>query len=630
MKRYSAETSVEAIFLLQEIMSGGTPDKPIVQILGQKMIAATNGPGVDRYRVLLSDGKYSHSSALLATQLNGKVTSGELEAFTVVRLNKFMCNTLPAGKRVLILLDLDVLAAGNEVANRIGNPQPFKAPDQSGQPPQNQQMEPPSNETVTRHPLNGNRTGAPSPKTNSFYGAQQAVKKPYSVQNVPKPNERTPLKVHSIDSLTPYQNRWTIRARVTSKSNIRTWSNSRGEGKLFSMNFLDESGEIRATAFKNEVDKFYDFIQLNKVYYISKAQLKTADKRYSSLNNDYEMTFNSDTQVIPCEEEVDLPTVKYNFVPISKLSETEANSTVDVIGVVRSVGDITKVTARQSQKELTKREIFLVDEGQVQVRLTLWSSDAENFDGNGYPVLAIKGCRLSDWGGRSLSSLSQSQILLNPDVTEAHKLRGWYDEVGHTMDYSEFQGDGSSGTGGGFATNWKTFADVKKENLGQDKPDYFTTKATIVFLKKENCMYMACPGEGCNKKVVDLANGLFRCEKCNKEYPSYKWRMILSANLADFSENQWVTFFQETAECILGRSADEIGQMRETDEAQFEQVFQEASFKSYIFKLRAKMETYNDESRLKTVCVQASPVNFQDYSKKLIEDIEKILMPGSS
>ena len=62
-------------------------------------------------------------------------------------------------RRVLILLDLDVLAAGNEVANRIGNPQPFKAPDQSGQPPQNQQMEPPSNETVTRHPLNGNRPG---------------------------------------------------------------------------------------------------------------------------------------------------------------------------------------------------------------------------------------------------------------------------------------------------------------------------------------------------------------------------------------------------------------------------------------------------------------------------------------
>lgn len=46
------------------------------------------------------------------------------------------------------------------------------------------------------------------------------------------------------------------------KSNIRTWSNARGEGKLFSMDLCDESGEIRATAFKNECDKFYDMIQV--------------------------------------------------------------------------------------------------------------------------------------------------------------------------------------------------------------------------------------------------------------------------------------------------------------------------------------------------------------------------------
>ena len=35
--------------------------------------------------------------------------------------------------------------------------------------------------------------------------------------------------------------RWTIRARVTNKSGIRTWSNSKGEGKLFSIDLLDES-----------------------------------------------------------------------------------------------------------------------------------------------------------------------------------------------------------------------------------------------------------------------------------------------------------------------------------------------------------------------------------------------------
>ena len=37
----------------------------------------------------------------------------------------------------------------------------------------------------------------------------------------------------------------------------------------------------------------------------------------------------------------------------------------------------------------------------------------------------------------------------------------------------------------------------------------------------------ACPTDACNKKLVDQGNGLWRCEKCNREFPNYKWRMIL-------------------------------------------------------------------------------------------------------
>lgn len=39
------------------------------------------------------------------------------------------------------------------------------------------------------------------------------------------------------------------------------------------------------------------------------------------------------------------------------------------------------------------------------------------------------------------------------------------------------------------STNWKCFAEIKSENIGADKPEYFTTKATVLFLRKENCMY---------------------------------------------------------------------------------------------------------------------------------------------
>jgi replication factor A1 len=44
-----------------------------------------------------------------------------------------------------------------------------------------------------------------------------------------------------IKSLNPYQNRWTIKARLLSKGDIKTWRNNKGEGKLFSVVFGDES-----------------------------------------------------------------------------------------------------------------------------------------------------------------------------------------------------------------------------------------------------------------------------------------------------------------------------------------------------------------------------------------------------
>ena len=46
---------------------------------------------------------------------------------------------------------------------------------------------------------------------------------------------------------------------------MRTYSNSRGEGKFFNAVFMDESGEIKATAWKNECDQFFDALELNKV-----------------------------------------------------------------------------------------------------------------------------------------------------------------------------------------------------------------------------------------------------------------------------------------------------------------------------------------------------------------------------
>ena len=69
-------------------------------------------------------------------------------------------------------------------------------------------------------------------------------------------------------------NRWSIKARVTNKSAIRTWSNAKGEGKLFSVEFIDQSGEIKATGFTDVVDRFYDLLQIDHVNLKKKKKTK--------------------------------------------------------------------------------------------------------------------------------------------------------------------------------------------------------------------------------------------------------------------------------------------------------------------------------------------------------------------
>ena len=88
---------------------------------------------------------------------------------------------------------------------------------------------------------------------------------------------------HCIKDLNPYQNKYTIQARVIKKSGKKTWSNSRGEGCVFDFELKDASGEIKVTAFNDEANKYFDTIQEGKVYYLSNG--KIAPVRKPEYNN---------------------------------------------------------------------------------------------------------------------------------------------------------------------------------------------------------------------------------------------------------------------------------------------------------------------------------------------------------
>ena len=65
--------------------------RPNTLFQGHKRIAGTtSSAGLDRFRLLVSDGKHLNSFAMLATQLNDKVISGDLCDYTVVQVTRYI------------------------------------------------------------------------------------------------------------------------------------------------------------------------------------------------------------------------------------------------------------------------------------------------------------------------------------------------------------------------------------------------------------------------------------------------------------------------------------------------------------------------------------------------------------
>lgn len=58
--------------------------------------------------------------------------------------------------------------------------------------------------------------------------------------------------------------------------------------------------------------------------------MKSANKQFNNLKNDYEMTLTGDSEIIPChDDENNIPSLQFDFIPISDIEQKQAN---DLIG----------------------------------------------------------------------------------------------------------------------------------------------------------------------------------------------------------------------------------------------------------------------------------------------------------
>ena len=82
---------------------------------------------------------------------------------------------------------------------------------------------------------------------------------------------------------------------------------------------------------------FYELLQTGQVYTISKATIKAANKQWSTVDNEYEMTLDSSTSIVHVSNSDDVPEVKYNTIEFSRYGDLATGTVVDVLAVVKEI-----------------------------------------------------------------------------------------------------------------------------------------------------------------------------------------------------------------------------------------------------------------------------------------------------
>ncbi|CAG7883884.1 unnamed protein product [Brassica rapa] len=593
--------------------------KPVLQVTELKLFTAQQEPSKERIRVLLSDGT-AFIQGMLGITLNPLVKDGVLQVGSILRLDHFVCSEIQK-KKIVVIAQLEVITTKSDIIGDHARGR--KANEQHGGDAGNSSYE---------------QHGRSDVSSARQYPLQRHQPPPPMYQNRgPVARNEAPPRITPINALNPYSGRWTIKARVTSKGDLRTYNNPRGGGKVFNFDLLDsDGGEIRVTCFNAVADQFFDQIVVGNLYLISRGKLRPAQKKYNHLPNDYEISLDEASTIQQChEEDAAIPQNQYNFRSIGDIESMETNSIIDVIGVVSSIsptGTIMKKTGTETQK----RSLQLKDMSGRSVEVTMWGSfcNAEGqklqslCDSGEFPVLAVKAGRVSEFNGKAVSTIGSSQLFVEPDLAEAQKLKEWFAREGRSAPCISISREF---TGGGRVDVRKTISQIKDEKLGtSEKPDWITVNATIIYMKVDNFYYTACPlmngDRQCNKKVTDNGDGTWRCEKCDKCVDECDYRYILQLQLQDHTGLTWVTAFQEAGEEIMGMPAKDLYYVKHehNDEEKFEDIIRKVAFTKYIFKLKVKEETYGDEPTVKATVVKVGKVNYSSDTRTILDAMEKL------
>ncbi|CAK0897627.1 unnamed protein product [Prorocentrum cordatum] len=441
-----------------------------------------------------------------------------------------------------------------------------------------------------------------------------------------------------ISELSTYQSKWTIRARVTSKGQVRTFRKGSGEGQVFHVELLDaEGGEIRATFWGDAVTLFQDKLQKGKCYTFSGGSLRVANRQFNQCNHRYEINFDKAGKIEEVEDVAQIEKNVFKLVDLRTVQSRPPPFTADLCGVITAFQPRVAFTSKDG-KELVKREVTVADDTATSIVVALWGERAQREDSAfaGNPVVVMKGVTYKEWNGGLSASLSEGgDLVFGSELPDAQRIAQWWSKDGLAKEVKALSNPGPGGRGPSGAAV-EDLADLRRhaEQVLADQGKVFSVPARLfqVQMRKQGeaqpLVYMGCqePKEGnglpCNRRV-DESGFCAACNRAGKAAP----RLALRCKFSDLADSPWMTTFHEASQKAVGMSAEQIkaledGEGREAVEAAIRRAYM---LEPVQLTVRAKYDYYNGEPRTNVTCIDVRPVSRGERGRAMLQEIGHML-----
>ena len=467
----------------------------------------------------------------------------------------------------------------------------------------------------------------------------------------------------SLKLLTTLSKDYKLLVKVTSKGEIKQFHS--GKGKLFSFVIMDELGnKMQAIGFDKIADKFKDEIVENNIYEITGGYIRTADKRFDPPGSDYKLILSESSNIIKKDDleknfENRFTDPDNKFWNLNEIKEAPVNTIVNVVCIVADKGETTNKDTKSGS--ILIRKTMVVDQSNEKMELTLWRNLTQLKFNNG-DVLVCRKVRVNDFGGKNLTSTTESKIFINPIPSDFPDLS---QDIQNLKIFSE-QNEFSKGL---FSSNNKNDSDntnktenenekknkisiinINKSDINQKKEfndkivyiDYileemgkyiltdfdhrfpfYKIRATVTHLgHTEKNFYPGCPNRECNRKL-SYTNGDWICQSCRQSFKTPRYYYSLNIRVKDCSSEYWVDIFGKPAEMIMNINADDYRNILvNRDEEKLGQISEGVEYKEFYFLLKVRLNKYKKKKKKKFTATKIERINKKEDTNRLVNDIK--------